>query len=206
MSHEAPTLVGMTRIGLTGGVGSGKSTVATMFSERGAFVVDADAVAREVVAVGTEGLAALVAEFGQGILAADGSLDRAALAERAFADDHTRARLNAITHPRISARTAELMAQVAPGQVVVHDVPLLVELGLMPAYDLVVVVDAPDEVRLARLEERGMPEAEARRRMAAQCTRADRLAAADVVLDNSDGLDALEPQVEELWRELATVG
>lgn len=196
----------MTRIGLTGGVGSGKSTVASMFVDRGAFVVDADAVAREVVAVGTEGLSALVAEFGEGILAADGSLDRAALAERAFADDAARARLNEITHPRIAARTAELMSRANPGQVVVHDVPLLVELGLMPAYDLVVVVDAPDEVRLSRLEDRGMPEAEARRRMAAQCSRADRLAAADVVLDNSDGLDALEPQVEQLWRELTKVG
>lgn len=192
----------MTRIGLTGGVGSGKSTVASMLLDRGAFVVDADAVAREVVAVGTEGLSALVAEFGEGILATDGSLNRVALAERAFADDAARARLNEITHPRIAARTAELMSRANPGQVVVHDVPLLVELGLMPAYDLVVVVDAPDEVRLARLEDRGMPEAEARRRMAAQCSRADRLAAADVVLDNSDGLDALEPQVEQLWREL----
>lgn len=196
----------MTRIGLTGGVGSGKSTVASMFVDRGAFVVDADAVAREVVAVGTEGLSALVAEFGEGILATDGSLNRVALAERAFADDAARARLNEITHPRIAARTAELMSRANPGQVVVHDVPLLVELGLMPAYDLVVVVDAPDEVRLARLEDRGMPEAEARRRMAAQCSRADRLAAADVVLDNSDGLDALEPQVEQLWRELTKVG
>ena len=192
----------MTRLGLTGGVGSGKSTVASMLAERGAFVVDADALAREVVAAGTEGLAALVAEFGCDILTADGSLDRPALAARAFVDDHTRARLNAITHPRIAAHTAELMAAAAPDQVVVHDVPLLVELGLMPAYDLVVVVDAPDEVRLARLEERGMPEAEARRRMAVQCSRAERLAAADVVLDNSDGLDALEPQVEQLWREL----
>ncbi len=196
----------MTRIGLTGGVGSGKSTVASMLLDRGAFVVDADAVAREVVAVGTEGLSALVAEFGEGILATDGSLNRVALAERAFADDAARARLNEITHPRIAARTAELMSRANPGQVVVHDVPLLVELGLMPAYDLVVVVDAPDEVRLARLEDRGMPEAEARRRMAAQCSRADRLAAADVVLDNSDGLDALEPQVEQLWRELTKVG
>lgn len=192
----------MTRLGLTGGVGSGKSTVASMFAERGAFVVDADAVARDVVATGTEGLAALVAEFGGDILTADGSLDRPALAARAFVDDHARARLNAITHPRIAAQTAELMAAAAPNQLVVHDVPLLVELGLMPAYDLVVVVDAPDEVRLARLEERGMPEVEARRRMAAQCSRAERLAAADVVLDNSDGLDALEPQVEQLWREL----
>ena len=196
----------MTRIGLTGGVGSGKSTVASMFVDRGAFVVDADAVAREVVAVGTEGLSALVAEFGEGILATDGSLNRVALAERAFADDAARARLNEITHPRIAARTAELMSRANPGQVVVHDVPLLVELGLMPAYDLVVVVDAPDEVRLSRLEDRGMPEAEARRRMAAQCSRADRLAAADVGLDNSDGLDALEPQVEQLWRELTKVG
>ena len=132
----------MTRIGLTGGVGSGKSTVASMLLDRGAFVVDADAVAREVVAVGTEGLSALVAEFGEGILATDGSLNRVALAERAFADDAARARLNEITHPRIAARTAELMSRANPGQVVVHDVPLLVELGLMPAYDLVVGVGA----------------------------------------------------------------
>lgn len=137
----------MVTIGLTGGVGSGKSTVARMLGEHGAFVVDADAVAREVVAPGTPGLGAVAAEFGPDVIAADGSLDRAALAAIVFTDDAARARLNAIVHPLIAARTAELMAEAAAGQVVVHDVPLLVENQLAAAYDVVVVVLADDAVR-----------------------------------------------------------
>lgn len=195
----------MTRVGLTGGVGSGKSTVAAMLAARGALVIDADALAREVVAPGSEGLAALVDAFGPGILADDGSLDRPALAEVAFTDERARERLNGITHPRIAARTAELMASAAPGQIVVHDVPLLVELALMPAYDLVVVVDADDATRLRRLEGRGMSRDEARRRMAAQATRDSRLAAADIVLSNQGDLAGLEQQVDLLWAHLVSI-
>lgn len=195
----------MTRVGLTGGVGSGKSTVAAMLAARGALVIDADALAREVVAPGSEGLAALVDAFGPGILADDGSLDRPALAEVAFTDERARERLNGITHPRIAARTAELMASAAPGRIVVHDVPLLVELALMPAYDLVVVVDADDATRLRRLEGRGMSRDEARRRMAAQATRDSRLAAADIVLSNEGDLAGLEQQVDLLWAHLVSI-
>ena len=195
----------MTRVGLTGGVGSGKSTVAAMLAARGALVIDADALAREVVAPGSEGLAALVDAFGPGILADDGSLDRPALAEVAFTDERARERLNGITHPRIAARTAALMASAAPGQIVVHDVPLLVELALMPAYDLVVVVDADDATRLRRLEGRGMSRDEARRRMAAQATRDSRLAAADIVLSNEGDLAGLEQQVDLLWAHLVNI-
>ena len=190
----------MTMIGLTGGIGSGKSTVSAMLTRRGALVIDADAVAREVVAPGTPGLAELVAHFGSDILKPSGELDRGALAAKAFADDTSRRRLNSITHPLISQRTGELVRSATPGRVIVHDVPLLVENHLGAAYDLVVVVDAPDDVRLARLEERGVPEDEARRRMAAQCSREERLAAADIVVENDRDHAHLEAQVERLWR------
>lgn len=193
-------------MGLTGGVGSGKSTVAAMLAARGAFVIDADAIAREVVAPGSEGLEALVAAFGTGVLAEDGSLDRPALAALAFRDEQAREQLNAITHPRIAARTAELMAGAALGQVLVHDVPLLVELALMPAYDVVVVVDASDATRIRRLESRGMSRDEAERRMAAQATREERLAAADVVVDNEGDLEDLGRQVDQLWAKLSVAG
>ncbi|MFI0433614.1 MAG: dephospho-CoA kinase [Candidatus Nanopelagicales bacterium] len=190
------------RIGLTGGIGSGKSTVAALLADYGALVIDADAVAREVVAPGTEGLAALVAEFGGGVLAPDGSLDRPALAAIAFADDAARARLNAVLHPRIAARTVELMSAAAPGQVIVHDVPLLAENGLAPAYDAVIVVAAPLEVRLTRLEQRGVSPADARRRIAAQATDEQRRAVADVVIDNGGDLDALAEKVARTWKTL----
>ncbi|MEI2715558.1 MAG: dephospho-CoA kinase [Candidatus Nanopelagicales bacterium] len=193
----------MRRVGLTGGIGSGKSTVSAMFAELGADVIDADAVAREVVAPGTEGLRTLVAEFGPGILSADGALDRAAMAAVVFADESARARLNAIIHPRIAARTAELMAALPDDAVVIHDVPLLAELGLQDAYELVVVVDAPDEVRVARLIDRGLAEADARARIAAQATREQRLAIADVVLDNSGDLKSLRAQVVKAWPMIA---
>ena len=193
----------MRRVGLTGGIGSGKSTVAQLFSELGAYVVDADRVAREVVAPGSDGLRALVAEFGPGICAPDGSLDRAAMAEVVFADESARARLNAITHPRIAARTAELMAALPDDAVVIHDVPLLAELGLQGAYDLVVVVDAPDDVRITRLIDRGLSESDARARIAAQAGREQRLAIADVVIDNSGDLASLTAQVRTAWPRVA---
>jgi len=189
----------MRRIGLTGGIGSGKSTVARMFAELGAEVIDADALAREVVAPGTDGLAALVSEFGDGIIADDGSLDRAALGAIVFADPAARERLNAITHPRIAARTAELMAALPDDAVLIHDVPLLAELGMQDAYDLVVVVDAPEDVRVARLVQRGHAEPDARSRIAAQASREQRLAIADIVIDNGGELSELSEQVRRAW-------
>ena len=193
----------MRRVGLTGGIGSGKSTVSAMFADLGAFVIDADAVAREVVEPGSDGLRALVEEFGPHILSSDGALDRAALADLVFSDPGARERLNAITHPRIAARTAELMAELPEDAVMIHDVPLLAELGLQSAYDLVVVVDAPDDVRIQRLVARGLSEADARARIAAQASRAQRLAIADVVIDNSGDLTSLRAQVLKAWLMIA---
>jgi dephospho-CoA kinase len=189
----------MRRVGLTGGIGSGKSTVAQLFAGLGAYVIDADAIAREVVSAGSEGLAELVAAFGPEILTDDGALDRQTLASLVFADESARARLNAITHPRIAARTAELMAALPDDAVVIHDVPLLAELGLQGAYDLVVVVDAPDALRVARLVERGLSEDDAQARIAAQASREQRLAIADVVIDNGGSLDSLREQVQRSW-------
>jgi dephospho-CoA kinase len=191
-------------VGLTGGIGSGKSEVARLLAARGAVVVDADALAREAVAPGTPGLAAVVAEFGPGVLAADGSLDRAALGRVVFGDDARLAALEAIVHPYVGRRSAELMAAAAPGDVVVYDVPLLVEKRLQDGYDVVVVVDAADETRLHRLVTlRGMTEQDARTRMVAQASRADRLAVADMVVANDAGLAELAARVDELWTELA---
>ncbi|MEI2641931.1 MAG: dephospho-CoA kinase [Candidatus Nanopelagicales bacterium] len=192
----------MRRIGLTGGIGSGKSTVAKMFAELGAHVIDADAVAREVVEPRTPGLAALVEEFGNGILDGD-RLDRTSLAQIVFEDEGARTRLNAIIHPLIGARTAELIAALPPDAVFLHDVPLLVELHLENAYDLVVVVDAPDDVRVSRLVERGLTEDDARARIATQATREQRLAVADVVINNSGDLDQLREQVRSAWPKVA---
>lgn len=189
----------MRRVGLTGGIGSGKSTVAAMFADLGAHVIDADAIAREVVEPGTAGLAALVDVFGADILTPDGALDRAALAAFVFADPSARARLNAITHPRIASRTAELVAALPDDAVLIHDVPLLVELNMQSAYDVVVVVDAPDEVRVRRLVERGHTAEDARARIDSQAPRAQRLAAADIVIDNSGSLDHLKEQVMRAW-------
>jgi len=189
------------RVGLTGGIGSGKSAVARLLAGHGAVVVDADALAREVVAPGTPGLAAVLAEFGDGVRAPDGSLDRAALGRVVFAADAARRRLNAILHPLIAARTAELVAAAPPGAVVVHDVPLLVENGLAGNYDFVVVVEASEHVRLDRLRRtRGMDATEARSRMAAQAGDADRRALADAVVVNDGSLADLAAAVDELWR------
>ncbi len=193
----------MRMIGLTGGVGSGKSTVARLFAERGALVVDADAIAREVLAPDTEGLAEVVTTFGPDVLTTDGQLDRQALATIVFADDTSLANLNAITHPRIAARTAEIMATAAPDQIIVHDVPLLVENGLAPAYEKVIVILADTDTRLERLEKRGMPRDEALRRMGAQAADADRLAVAHVVITNDGDLSDLTEQVAAVWSELS---
>jgi dephospho-CoA kinase len=189
------------RIGLTGGIGSGKSTVAALLAERGAGVVDADAIAREVVEPGTPGLAAVVAEFGDGVLTADGTLDRPALAARVFADPAARARLDAVVHPLVRARAAELVAAAPADAVVVHDVPLLVETGQAGSYDLVLVVEAPVETRVARLVQRGLTAEDARARISSQATDEQRRAVADVVLRNDGDRDQLAAQVDRFWSE-----
>ncbi|MFI8461302.1 dephospho-CoA kinase [Kitasatospora sp. NPDC085464] len=194
----------MLKIGLTGGIGAGKSEVSRLFAAHGAVIVDSDVIAREVVAPGTDGLAAVVSEFGPQVLREDGALDRPALGAVVFADPERLKALNAIVHPLVRARSAELEAAAAPDAVVVHDVPLLAENGLAPLFDLVVVVDVADEVRVDRLVRlRGMAEEEARARMAAQASRADRLAIADLVIDNGGGLAELSARVDEVWAELA---
>ena len=186
-------------IGLTGGIGSGKSAVSRMLAARGATVVDADLVAREVVAPGTPGLAAVVAEFGEHLLLQDGSLDRPALGAVVFADPQRLAALNAIVHPLVAARTAELFEQ-ATGDLVVHDVPLLVENGLQDAYEAVLVVAASPETQRRRLVElRGMTPQEADQRIAAQAPLAAKLAVATHVLRNDGTLQELEEQVEAVW-------
>ena len=197
----------MLRVGLTGGIGSGKSTVSARLAELGAVVLDADKAARAVVEPGTPGLAAVTAAFGAGVLAADGSLDRAKLASIVFADEAALARLNAITHPLIHEhiRAAEEAAIAAGGDdvVLVHDVALLAEWGRAKEFDLVIVVDVPAETQLERLTgPRGMAEDQARARMAAQATREQRLAVADIVIDNSGSREDLDRRVSEVWGEL----
>ncbi|CCH88790.1 Dephospho-CoA kinase [Modestobacter italicus] len=191
----------MLRIGLTGGIGSGKSTVAALLAQRGARVVDADRIAREVVEPGTPGLAAVVAEFGDGVRTADGALDRPALAAVVFGDPAARARLDAIVHPLVRARAAELVEAAPPDAVVVQDVPLLVETGQAGSYDLVLVVETDLETRVARLGERGLAAEDARARIASQATDEQRRAVADVVLRNDGDRAALEAQVERFWAE-----
>lgn len=195
----------MVTVGLTGGIGSGKSTVSRLLAGHGAVVVDADLVAREVVEPGTPGLKAIVEEFGDQVLRPDGALDRAALGELVFSDPQALARLNAIVHPLIGQRTTELLEQAAAAgtDVVVHDVALLVENGLAPLYDAVVVVVAEPETQLARLTRlRGMSEDEARRRIAAQAPLGEKLAVATYVVDNDGSVEELAPQVDRLWAAL----
>ncbi|MFB6625885.1 dephospho-CoA kinase [Streptomyces sp. NPDC056374] len=193
----------MLKVGLTGGIGAGKSEVSRLLVSYGAVLIDADRIAREVVEPGTPGLAAVVEAFGEGVLTAEGTLDRPKLGSIVFADADRLAALNAIVHPLVGARSAELESRARTGDVVVHDVPLLTENGLAPLYDLVVVVDAAPETQLDRLVRlRGMAESEARARMSAQATRAQRLDVADLVIDNDGPLDALEPQVRKVWDEL----
>ena len=195
----------MLLVGLTGGIGAGKSTVARMLTERGAVVLDADAVAREVVEPGEPAFAALVEEFGPAIVGADGRLDRPALAAIAFATDESRAALEAITHPAIHAEFGRRMAEAPTDAIVVMDVPLLVESGTAAerGYEAVIVVEAPRDTRLERLEVRGIPRGDAEARMAAQATDEERRAIAAYVLDNAGDEQALETQVDEVWADLA---
>ncbi|MFC4059980.1 dephospho-CoA kinase [Planomonospora corallina] len=194
----------MLKVGLTGGIGSGKSEVSRRLSDRGAVVIDADKIAREVVEPGTEGLARVVGFFGGEVLRPDGTLDRERLGSIVFSDSEKLAALNAIVHPLVGARVAELQEQADPGAIVVYDVPLLVENKLAPMYDVVVVVDASDRTRLARLTGvRGMSEQDARARIAAQVGREDRLAVADIVIPNEGSLEDLDARVDEVWAELS---
>ncbi|MFD7920314.1 dephospho-CoA kinase [Streptomyces sp. NPDC059740] len=193
----------MVKVGLTGGIGAGKSEVSRLLASYGAVIVDSDRIAREVVEPGTPGLAAVVAEFGEEMLRADGTLDRPRLGALVFSDPERLAALNAIVHPLVRERSAALESAAGQDAVVVHDVPLLTENSLAPLYDLVVVVDARPETQLERLVKlRGMSEDEARARMAAQATREERRAAADIVIDNDGPLADLEPRVRELWEDL----
>ncbi|MGW3112923.1 dephospho-CoA kinase [Streptomyces sp. NPDC001091] len=193
----------MLKVGLTGGIGAGKSEVSRLLVEHGAVLIDADRIAREVVAPGTPGLAAVVEAFGPEILAGDGSLDRPRLGSVVFADPEKLALLNSIVHPLVGARSRELESAASTGSVVLHDVPLLTENGLAPLYDLVVVVDASPGTQLDRLVRlRGMTEDDARARMAAQASREQRREIADIVIDNDVPLDALRKRVTEVWAEL----
>jgi len=193
----------MLRVGLTGGIGAGKSEVSKRLAAYGAVVIDADLIAREVVEPGTAGLAEVVEAFGPGVLGSDGALDRERLGEIVFADPGKLAVLNAIVHPKVGARMRELEAAAGPGSVVVHDVPLIAENDLAGAYDLVVVVDVPPRAQLDRLVRlRGMSREQASKRIAAQASREKRLAIAGIVVDSSGSLAELDRQVGELWAEL----
>ena len=192
----------MIRVGLTGGIGSGKSTVARLLAEHGALVIDADQIAREVVEPGQPALTEIAERFGPDVITTDGSLDRAALAAIVFADAVALADLNAITHPRIAVRTAQLIAAAPDDAVVVYDMPLLVENDLAEGWDHVIVVEADREVRVRRLIERGLDEADIEARMSRQASDEQRRAVADVVIDNSGDLDSLRAQVDHTWPHL----
>lgn len=196
----------MRRIGLTGGIGSGKSTVAAMLAEHGAVVIDADAISRELVVPGTPALAALVEAFGPGILREDGSLNRGELARLAFTQADGTTRLNGIMHPRIRAESERRLAAAAESgcPVVVYDMPLLLETGQQGLVDLVVVVDVPEELQVERATgERGLDADDVRRRMAVQVDRSTRRDAADAVIDNSGTIADTRVQVDRLWERIA---
>ena len=193
----------MLRVGLTGGIGSGKSAVSALLAEHGAVIIDSDVLAREVVAAGSSSLAEIVSAFGPEMITSSGQLDRDAMARRVFGDDEARKRLEAIVHPRIRARAADIESAAADDSVVVHDVPLLVETGQAGSFDVVLVVDASPEVQLRRLvSDRSMTEDQARARMAAQAGREQRLAAADLVLSNDGSMAQLRAAVDQVWEDL----
>lgn len=203
LSEAGPKLSSMLTVGLTGGIGAGKSEVSRLLVECDAVLIDADKIAREVVEPGTPGLAAVVDAFGEDILTPDGSLDRPKLGAIVFTDPEKLALLNSIVHPLVGARSRELETAASQDAVIVHDVPLLAENGLAPLYDVVVVVDVAPETQLDRLIRlRGMTEEDARARMAAQATREKRLETADIVIDNDVPLEELERRVREVWADL----
>ncbi len=190
------------RIGLSGGIGAGKSTVSSTFSDLGGIVVDGDVISREVVEPGTEGLTKLVEVFGEQILSDDGSLNRPALAAIAFSDEAKRQTLNGIVHPLVGKRRSELIASAGEDAVVVEDIPLLVESGMAPMFPLVIIVNADEDLRVKRLiEHRGFTEGDVRARIAAQATEEQRRAVADVWLDNTGSADQLIEQARALWHE-----
>ncbi|MFW0787608.1 dephospho-CoA kinase [Gordonia sp. CPCC 206044] len=192
----------MIRLGLSGGIGAGKSTVAETFIARGGYHIDADKIAREVVEPGSEGLTKLVEAFGDDILAADGSLDRPALAAKAFVDEEQRQKLNGITHPLVGARTQQMLSEAPSDAIVVQDIPLLVEGNMAPFFHIVVIVGADEDLRVERLTTlRGMPEDDARARIRAQATDEQRRAVADVWLDNSGTPADLATAAAALWDE-----
>jgi dephospho-CoA kinase len=201
------------RVGLTGGIGSGKSEVARRLAAHGAVLIDADVAAREVVVPGSRGLSQIVAAFGNHVLSPDGSLDRPRLGEIVFGDPELRAKLNGIVHPlvrewmdaaeRTAVQAAGRSAAKTRGPIVVHDVPLLAESRGKGGFDLVIVVDVPSELQVERMvSQRGMARGQARARMEAQASREQRLEVADIVIDNSGSLDDLDHRVAEVWAEL----
>jgi len=191
------------RVGLTGGIGSGKSEVSRRLARLGAVVIDADVLAREVVQPGSDGLRAVVAELGPGVLDAGGGLDRSAVGERVFADSEARRRLERVIHPRVRQRAAEIEATAPADAVVVHDIPLLVETGGDEDFDVVVVVDVTEVDQVRRLmHARGVTAEQAQARIDAQATRCQRLAAADIVVENTGTLADLDAAVAQLWRAL----
>lgn len=193
------------RVGLTGGIASGKTTVADRWRTHGAVLIDSDVLAREVVEPGAPALAAIRARFGPEVIAADGSLDRAALRTIVFSDDQARVALNAIVHPAVRMRAAELERRARPGAVVVHVIPLLVETGQQGDFDEVVVVDVEPSVQLNRLMERdGFSVDESRARIRAQATREERLAAASIVITNNGDRASLLARADAVWRDLIT--
>jgi dephospho-CoA kinase len=192
-------------VGLTGGIGSGKSTVAQMLAERGAVILDADAFARDALARGTSGFEAVVERFGRGVVGPDGELDRAALATRVFSDPQHLRDLEAIVHPVVDRRIAQgIAAQAGTDHVVVVDSPLIVESGRRDMFEVLVVVSASEQTQLRRLELRGLDPADVRRRIASQSSLEEKVAAADVVLDNEGDLPGLERQVGSLWADLTS--
>jgi dephospho-CoA kinase len=190
-------------VGLTGGIAAGKSAVSGVLRDLGAVVIDADQLAREVVAKGTPGLDAVVAEFGEGLLGADGELDRPAMARLVFTDEDARRRLEAIVHPLVFERIVQLEAEAPEDAVVVHDIPLLAESGRAKTFDAVVVVDAPTELQVDRMvRDRGWTEAEARARIEAQASREERRAIATHVIENTGTLEDLRDRVTEVFEAL----
>jgi dephospho-CoA kinase len=194
----------MLKVGLTGGIGAGKSEVSSRLAGYGALVIDADQIAREVVEPGTPGLAQVVGLFGTGVLAPDGTLDRRRLGEIVFGDDELRAKLNSLIHPLVGARLRELEQGADADAILVEDVPLIAENDLADFYDLVVAVDVPPRLQEERLvRDRGMTPDQVAARMAAQASREQRLAIAGIVVDNSGSLAELDREVGELWAELS---